>query len=1214
MTRFSLRNPVAVVILALLVAILGVVSAFGLQEDLMPNLSIPVLSISTSYPGASPSQVATDITAPLEKALNGATDVQSITSTSLANVSQIQLQLSMSANLNTVQQNVQQIVSQVQLPSTAGTPSIQSFSFSNTPVLALTVASGKLSQSALKGVVNNQIVPALQGAPGVATVSASGAEADNVVIHFDPTQLSHYNLSLAQVLQSLQADTGSTPLGSTTTNGKVQPVQLKATLTSLAAIRKLPVALPSNPSAALQQSLGQSLSQMGQAIGKVASGVGQVGQGLGVVQVENQVLAQMQQVQGQLFGAQLALAKELALPQTQQNPKTIAQLQAEIPALQQAQTKLSQTLTSLEHKLQQVTGSGGVSAGTTGAGAATRTGSSAAGGGSTASTATLSTIPLSDLASVALQPPSGHSINRTNGVPSILVSVTKSESANTVTVVKALDKQLAALEPQLPASVHVVPLFDASQMITSSVNDVLREALLGALFAVVVIMLFLRNARTTLVAIVSIPLSILTTMILLSRLGITLNIMTLGGLAVATGRVVDDSIVVIENIFRTWRQGYGFGKRLIEFAVAEVGNAILSSTLATIAVFLPLTLVGGIVGKIFYPFALTVVCSLVSSLFVALTVVPILAWLFVVRRPSKGVATDAAIAAGAAVAAGDVGELAGASASSGTGNASAPGSSDGWLRSDVEQVAREATMHPEQLRRWQKQYRGALNWALSHKLIVSLGTAVAMVASILILPLVGSTFIQNSLQQTASISIKMPVGTPISVTNNKAKQVEDALRQDKTDIQRVNTTVGGGGQYGGGSGLYNTNTASLTVALTQSADVNAFLAKARNQVAPLATNGATIQVKGQSTGGGTTAFDIVVKGGNPAAIANATTKITNRLQHFPGLANVASNLATTQAQISVTPNLAEAAKYGLTAQQVAGDVRNYLSQQNIGSVTISGQQYSLEVTMKQPSLSTLSDIRNLPVTAPTGQTLTLGDIATVSQVQTPTSVLHENGQTYSEITADYTTQNTNQVLKSALTAIHKLNLPKNVTAAQSSGALQQSQSFTQLIEAILVAVGIVYMVMLILFGDWSAPLAILFSMPVALIGAFFGSLIAGVPLSVSSLIGILMLMGIVVTNAIVLIQRVEQQRGRGMTVREALLEAGTTRLRPILMTAVATICALLPLALGAGQSVLISKGLAIVVIGGLFSSTILTLVIVPLAYELLHFRIHRRERRMTEAL
>lgn len=1194
----------------------------------MPNLSIPVLSITTTYPGASPSQVATDVTSPLEKALNGASEVQNITSTSLANVSQIQLQLNMSANLNTVQQNVQQIVNQVQLPSTAGTPSIQSFSFSNTPVLAVTVASGQLPQTALKDVVNNQIAPALQGTPGVATVSASGAAADNVVIQFDPQQLSHYNLSLAQVLQSLQADTASSPLGSATTNGKVQSVELQPTLTSLAAIRRLPIALPANASVAVAQSIGQSLGQLGQSIGKVASGVGQVGQGLGIVQAENQVLAKMQQVQGQLFSAQLGLARELATPQAQQDPIAIAQLRAEIVALEQAQIKLSQTLTSLEQQLKQVAGtagSAGASSGsgtsssraTSGSGSSVASQSNAATSAPSAKAATLSTIPLSDVASVSLQPPGGHSINRTNGQPSILVAVTKSENANTVTVVKSLDKQLAALKPDLPASVHVVPLFNASQLITSSVNDVLHEALLGALFAVIVILLFLRNARTTLVAIVSIPISILATIILLSRLGITLNIMTLGGLAVATGRVVDDSIVVIENIFRTWRQGYGFGKRLIQFAVAEVGSAILSSTLATIAVFLPLTLVGGIVGKIFYPFALTVVCSLVSSLFVALTVVPILAWLFVVRTEPKTAKLAEATAPHAAASdetanAPTEGGQTGAPQTGGTTSPARTG--EGWLRPDVEQIARAAALHPEQLRPWQKKYRGALDWALNHKLIVSVGTAVAMVASVLILPLVGSTFIQNSLQQTASISIKLPVGTPISLTNETAKRVEHALQQDTADILRVNTSVGGADPYGGSSGPYQTNTASITVALKQTADVNTFLATARKQVAPLATDGAAIQVQGQSSGGGTTVFDIVVKGGSAAAISTAATDITNRLQSLPGLANVASNLSTTQPQVTITPDLAKAAKYGLTAEQVAGDVRSYLSQQNVGSVTIGGQAYTLEATLKQPTLSKLSDIRDLPVSAPTGQTLTLADIATVSQVATPTSVLHENGQAYAEITADYTTQKTNHVLKAAFSAIHKLNLPHGVTVAQSSSALQQSQSFTQLIEAILVAVGIVYMVMLILFGDWSAPLAILFSMPVALIGAFFGSLIAGVPLSVSSLIGILMLMGIVVTNAIVLIQRVEQQRGRGMTVRDALLEAGTTRLRPILMTAVATICALLPLAFGAGQSLLISKGLAIVVIGGLFTSTILTLCIVPLVYELLHLRIHRRERRLAAAV
>ena len=284
-------------------------------------------------------------------------------------------------------------------------------------------------------------------------------------------------------------------------------------------------------------------------------------------------------------------------------------------------------------------------------------------------------------------------------------------------------------------------------------------------------------------------------------------------------------------------------------------------------------------------------------------------------------------------------------------------------------------------------------------------------------------------------------------------------------------------------------------------------------------------------------------------------------------------------------------------------------------MNLDGQTYNLNVTLKSASdLNDLSAIRQLPISTSTGQTISLSDVASVNSVQTPTSILHENSQSYVEITADYTTQNTNKILMSAMKTIKSMNLPSGVQVGQSSSAMQQSQSFTQLIEAILVAVGIVYIVMLVLFGEWSAPFAILFSMPVALIGAFFGSFIAHVPLSVSSLIGILMLMGIVVTNAIVLIHRVEQQRQLGMSVREALLEAGTTRLRPILMTAIATICALIPLAAGASESVLISQGLAVVVIGGLVTSTILTLCIVPLVYELLHLRTHRREMKQSAVM
>jgi HAE1 family hydrophobic/amphiphilic exporter-1 len=1201
LTKFSLRNPVAIVILVLLIAIGGILSAFGLQEDLMPNMSVPIISVMTTYPGTSPSQVASDVTTPIEKALNGAQDVETITSTSVANVSQIELQLNMNADLQTDLQNIEQIVNQVQLPSTANKPDVRTFSFSNTPVLLFTVASSKLSSEELKNVVNNTVVPSLQGVAGVASVNAAGADEDNVMIQFNPAKLSQYNLSLQQVLQDLQNNNSSIPLGTATADGKVQPVQLNSTFKSLSDIKNLQIPIPANPTAAMQKTIGNSLSQMGQAIGQVGQsvgqvaqglgqlgqGVGQLGQGVGLLQAENKMLASLQQIQGQIFGAELSLNQQLALPKESQDQQAIAKLKGQLSALESAQAQLQQQLTQLQSKMSSAAGSTAVPKSTPAVKSQPTQPKQPAISTDTANTqpTTLDTVPLSDLATISLQAPEGSSINRTNGQPSILVTASKTENANTVTVVKAMNDQFKTLQKQIPSGVKIVPLFDSSKMITDSVNGMVREAVLGAIFAVLVILLFLRNWLTTVVAVISIPISILTAIILLARYGVTLNIMTLGGLAVATGRVVDDSIVVIENIYRTWKNGFGFGKKLVLYATKEVGNAILSSTLATIAVFLPLAMVGGMVGKIFFPFAMTVVCSLASSLIVALTIVPILAWLFVVRKPVKGLSYDWL-----------------------EGNAH----SNGALRFEMEKEATGSNPFVAAAlakRPWQKRYQSILSWCLNHKVWVVLLTIVAFVASLTVLPLVGSTFIPNSMQQTATVSIAMPVGTPLNVTDAKAKQVEQILKKDSSEYSRINTSVGGGSGMGlRGGGLSATNTASLNIALNTNTDVNQFLAKVRKQTESLATNGTTIEAKGQMTGGGGTSFDVVVTGSSESNISKAATQITNRLKNFSGLANVKSNLADTQPEISVVPNAASAAKYGLSAQQIAGTVRNYLSQQNIGTVSINGLTYNMDVSVTSTTpLNNLSAIKGLPLSTTTGQTVTVGDVATVSSVQTPTSVLHQNGDSYAEITGDYTTQNTSKILKNALKAVNSLKLPSGVQVGQSSSVMQQNQSFTQLIEAILVAVGIVYIVMLVLFGGWAAPFAILFSMPVALIGAFFGTFIAHQPLSVSSLIGILMLMGIVVTNAIVLIQRVEQQRALGMTIREALLEAGTTRLRPILMTAIATICALIPLAAGASDGVLISQGLAVVVIGGLFTSTILTLCIVPLVYELLHLRIHRRE-------
>ncbi len=1189
LSRFSLRNPVVIIILTVLLAIGGALSASSLNEELFPNISLPVITVITGYPGAAPNAVASDVSDPLEKALRSVAGVKNVTSTSVQNVSEISLELHSSASITTVEQNVQQTVNQVQLPTSALRPNIQQFSFNAQPVIYFTITSKYASPTALRNLVNQTIVPGIESISGVGSVQTAGAEPDQVQIQVDAAKLATYHLTLAQVLQNLQSDNLSLPVGSATYQGYTRPVQLTTQFQSLADIKNLPITLTPSANAGIQ-SIGATIGRLGHAVGTLGSSVGQLGQGLGMIQAENQLMATIQSVQGQLFGAELELARQITLPKSAQSPLALAKLQGMVTTLQEEQKTLMQKLQGMMRAAAQTRGPS-PAGGTPSAGSSQATPAlTAPNQTSSAGNATLKTIPLSALATVTLAQPTNVAINRTNGKDSVLLSVVKTDSANTVTTVSAIQNEMQSLTQSLPFHLHVTTIYDAATVIKTSIDGLIREALLGALFAALVILLFLRNGLTTLIAIVSIPVSLLIAFIFLNQFNVTINIMSLGGMAVATGRVVDDSIVVIENIHRSYRRGIGFGRAFVLFATGEVAKAITSSTITTVAVFLPLGLVSGIIGKIFFPFALTVVISLISSLLVALTLIPLLAWLFIAKKAPRHLATAYAAAADE------------------QGTASEESTFDGVVHTHL--LVEEEQEH---LRPWQLRYQGFLRFALTHKALVIILCVIGLVASVAVLPTVGSTFLPQSNDKYATISVTLPVGSSLQATNQKAQQVEQRVQTlfDST-IETMNVTIGSDpGQSGSRGSLTNENSASFFLQLNPATHVSAFVKALQQAVYPLAGS-ATIQAAAVTAGGPATNYALVVSGNDPLSVSHAAARITSALQGVPGLTDVKNNLTQTQPQIQVTPNLAKASQYGLTAYQIASVAQNVLAGQNAGTVSLNGQTYTMIATLNSgTALNSLQALRNLPISTATGQSLTLGDVAQVQLVQTAVSVLHRNGSPYAEITATFTEKNTGKATRLAQKAITKLNLPAGVTTALSGTSQQQNQSFGELIQAVLVAAGMVYIVMLIAFGEWSAPFSILFAMPVALIGAFFGTVIARQPISVSSLIGILMLMGIVVTNAIVLIDRVEQQRKRGRTVRDALLEAGTTRLRPILMTAIATICALAPLAAGLSEGALISQGLAVVVIGGLVTSTILTLFVVPIAYELLHRKARRKERSVT---
>ncbi|WP_067932693.1 efflux RND transporter permease subunit [Alicyclobacillus kakegawensis] len=438
LTRFSMQNPIVIAILAVLVTVGGILSGRQLQEELMPDISLPIVSVVTSYPGAAPDQVASDVTEPLEKALKGLPGVQTVLSTSTANVSGIEVQLDMDANVQDVEQKIQAAVNKVQLPDGAGQPNVQDFSFDSSPVLYLTVSADQESARQLRDVVNNTIVPALTGVSGVASVSTAGAAPDQVVMTFDSEKLKKYNLTLDQVLQDLQADDTAMPLGAAVIDGKEQPVQLTSSVSSLADLRKLRIPVPANPSAGLNE-LSKGMQQLGSAVGQVSAGLGQVGQGLGVVQAETELLSSLQSVEGQLFGAEMALNQELQKPADARDSQKIAQLQGQISGLQKTQAQLSAQLQALQKQAH--AGQGNTAAASPGTAATPAPTSSGE------QSSVQKTVALGTLAKIELKQPDNGSINRTNGRPSVFLGVSKSEDANTVAMAKAVSAELAQLAP-----------------------------------------------------------------------------------------------------------------------------------------------------------------------------------------------------------------------------------------------------------------------------------------------------------------------------------------------------------------------------------------------------------------------------------------------------------------------------------------------------------------------------------------------------------------------------------------------------------------------------------------------------------------------------------------------------------------------------------------------------------------------------------------------
>ncbi|MEI2732482.1 MAG: efflux RND transporter permease subunit [Dermatophilaceae bacterium] len=1204
LTRLSLANRSVLALVTLVVLGVGVFATRGLKQELIPSLDPPSASVVSVFAGAAPEVVELEVTKPIEDAIKAVAGVTRVTSRSASNVSQVRAEWEYGTNTDKVVGDIRSAVdaTRTRLPSDVA-PNVVAGRFDDVPIVVLAVSSPD-TKAVLSRALKDVVVPRLKTVAGVRDVTVAGEERQQVVITVRRADVDRLGVETSTLGQVVAASGIAVPAG----------------------------ALPSD-TATLDVEVGKTLSSVEQ---------------VGAIQVQ----------------------------------------------------------------------------GTDGP------------------------VALSEIADVRVAPVDTTTVSRANGKPSLTLLVTKEPAGNTVTVSQGVRAALPELIAKLGAGAGVATVFDQAPYIEDSIHDLSVEGLLGLVFAVLVIMVFLMSLRPTLITAISIPLSLVIALIGLRAGGYSLNIITLGALTVAIGRVVDDSIVVIENIKR--HHGLGeVGTASIVRAVREVAGAVTSSTLTTVAVFLPLGTVSGQTGELFRPFAMTVTIALLASLLVALTVVPVLASWFM-RRPAHTVRAGVPVASG---------------------EDQVPAVEHPHLREESvlledrpagadDEAAETVSMaegHESRTTRLQAAYLPVLRFALGHR-VVTLGLALLVfVGTIGLAPRLKTDFLGEAGATTLRVSQELAPGTSLAQTDAAASRLEKVLAAEPT-VESFQTSVGGDPTRALLGSVAGPNQASISVTLRKGSDGGAVADGLRRAFATLTDIG-VVSVTGTSgspTGG---SVAVIIESANAEALTRASDQVVDMLESVPTLQNVQTDLSVSKPMLKVDIDPVAAAKVGMVQAQVGAAVAQAVKGSKIGTVTFGDQTLDVILRSREPakSVEELSAVL-LPVTAKqtldarkaaadavaerqkaaqrSGQAdqdaasadqlaalrtardkaqgqvdaieaqlgalqgqlaqltalaaagqlppatqpsplatlqgqvaaleksltaaqaqlqsandgiskavsarnktldsraqaedlaqaakdaqsakatpVKLGDIAAVRQVQSPASVGRVDGARAATVTATPAGSDLGATTNAVQAGLARLHLPDGVTARIGGVSQQQRESFAQLGLAMLVAIAVVYLIMVATFRSLLQPLILLVSVPFAATGALGLLLLTDTPLGVPAMVGLLMLIGIVVTNAIVLIDLINQYRSRGESVDDAVVDGARLRLRPIVMTAMATICALLPMGLGVtGGGIFISKPLAIVVIGGLVSSTVLTLVLVPVLYDIVEKLRERRAGRRARRL
>ena len=1223
-SKFSVKKPYTVIVAVVLVIILGIVSFTKMTTDLLPSMELPYAIVMTTYQGASPETVETTVTKPVEQSMATISNIKEVNSISSENMSMVVLEFEGDTDMNAVSLDMREKLDMIKgyWPDEVGNPTIMKLNPDMMPVMVTAMDSDKLSNTELSELIDDKIVPSLEAVDGVASVSSTGlvTQQINAIIsekkidklnkkiqkalngQFDEaqnkldqaraemeagknsleSQRSKANSQLAKA-QSAITDGKLTlaqkevEVTSSITNLKVQKQSLKASIKTLKTqIQKLEAQAKQIPDAATKMQLAaqiQELKKQQKTAEKsyktldknlkiLNNALKEIKQGKKTISAKlTQFNIQSANVTQQMNDGEIKLAQGEAQLNTSQQQLDTNKEQAKVAA--NIKNKLTvENVKSLLTAQNFEMPAGYISEGNTQY--LVRVGDKVTNKKDLANMELLDLgikgvppIKLCDVADVAIVDNSADTYCRVNGNNGVVLAVQKQNNYSTADVADKVAAKMQTLTKE-NKGFHYVNIMDQGVYIDMVTGSVIQNLLMGAILAVFILLLFLKDVRPTIVIACSIPLSVIFAVVLMYFTGITLNVISLSGLALGVGMLVDNSIVVIENIYRLRKEGVPVKEAAITGAKGVAG-AITSSTLTTISVFLPIVFTTGLTKQLFVDMGLTIGYSLVASLIVAVTFVPMM---------SAGV---------------------------------------------LNKVTEKDSKIIDKL---QELYRKVMTKLLNRKMIVVTVTLALFVGSVIGAMNIGSSLMPSMDSTQMTMTVKMPQGSSMEETASMTDTVMAKVKEIK-DVDSV------AGMISSGSGMSamtsgsssNNDESSMYVLLkedkkhtnkeikkqilqkTKKFDCEVEVQESSMDMSALGGSGISVQIKGND-------LDKLRSIGKDIAQITENTK---------GTQNVSDGSEETTPDIHVVVDKKKAVKNGLTVATIYQQLSEKLKDASEATtITINEKEYSVNVGSSAKNTLTRSDLKKVKLTGTVSgkeKEVRLDQVAKFKNSDSLSSINRNQQERTLTVTSEIKDgYNVGKVSSAVQKKIKKYKTPKGYSITMK-GEMESIQETTgQIGLMLLLAVAFMYLIMVAQFQSLKSPFIILFTIPMAFTGGFLGLLITGKDLSAIAMIGFVMLAGIIVNNGIVLVDTINQLREQGYELNEAIITAGTMRIRPILMTALTTILGLSTMAIGFGQGAEMMQPMAIVTIGGLIYGTLLTLLVVPCIYGLFN-RSKKKEKK-----